>query len=227
MTTGESANGRSISALSRPRPGKRRRTSASAVMTPKTVLMGTAMRVIVMVSQKACWKSGDRSAARTGVEAVLERAHRRPARPAARAAAPGSSRPIEADGQRGQRRPKRTRRSRCLAAADPDGDREHAVRVRRARAAVTARPPRRACAGGGRGPSRRARSARSTSSTTRDRRRAAGSSFSIWLKIVDRGDLGLERDVAGDEHDRAELADRARERQAARRSGSPAAGSAG
>ena len=86
MTTGDSANGRSMRALRRPRPGKRRRTMASAAMTPKTVLTGTAMAVIWSVSQKADWKAGRRDGLEHRLEAVLEGAqedHRRRAAPAA------------------------------------------------------------------------------------------------------------------------------------------------
>ena len=36
-------------------------------------------------------------------------------------------------------------------------------------------------------------------------------SLSIWFEDEDRGDLGLVREVARDQHERAELADRARE----------------
>ena len=66
MTTGESANGRSMSALRSARPGNRRRTSVSAATMPKTVLTGTAMAVIWSVSQKADWKAGRLMAFRTG-----------------------------------------------------------------------------------------------------------------------------------------------------------------
>src|SRR5581483_687139 len=45
-------------------------------------------------------------------------------------------------------------------------------------------------------------------------RRGAGGVVAVYvLEHVQRGDLGLERDVPGDEHDRAELTDRARECQ--------------
>ena len=54
MTTGEIANGRSITALTSDLPRKSWRTSTSAVITPKMVLRGTAMPTQTIVSQKAC-----------------------------------------------------------------------------------------------------------------------------------------------------------------------------
>ena len=66
MITGDSANGRSMSAFNSPRPGKRRRTIASAVTMPNTVFTGTAIAVIVTVSQKADWKAGRWMALITG-----------------------------------------------------------------------------------------------------------------------------------------------------------------
>ena len=47
------------------------------------------------------------------------------------------------------------------------------------------------------------------------------------MKIEQRGDLGLHRLVAGDEDDRAELAEAAREGERARRRGTPAGAAAG
>ena len=47
----------------------------------------------------------------------------------------------------------------------------------------------------------------------RDGRRAGWSPLWMWLKTNTDGDLGLERQVARDQHDRADLADRARERE--------------
>src|SRR5207244_10478704 len=55
-TTGESASGRSTTAFTSPLPGNRRRTIASASVTPKTVFAGTAISVIRTVSQKA-WRA--------------------------------------------------------------------------------------------------------------------------------------------------------------------------
>ena len=52
------------------------------------------------------------------------------------------------------------------------------------------------------------------SSTTEIADAATGSSFWICDKDVDRRDFRLHRDVARDQHDRAELADRAGEAQA-------------
>ena len=53
MTTGETARGRSMNALSSPLPGKRRLTTASPQSTPKTVLSGTAIPVAIKVTSKA------------------------------------------------------------------------------------------------------------------------------------------------------------------------------
>ena len=58
MTTGEIANGRSINASIRRRPGKRPRTSASAIRIPKIAFSGTAIAVTWTVSQKACTAAG-------------------------------------------------------------------------------------------------------------------------------------------------------------------------
>src|SRR5688500_11973567 len=71
MITGDSANGRSIRAFRSPRPGNRRRTMASAAMIPNTVLTGTAMAVIVSVSQKADWNAG-RAGREDRLDAALE-----------------------------------------------------------------------------------------------------------------------------------------------------------
>ena len=54
MTTGEIANGTSITALSTALPRKSWRTRTIAVITPKIVLSGTAMPTQTIVSQKAC-----------------------------------------------------------------------------------------------------------------------------------------------------------------------------
>ena len=51
-----------MKALSRPLPGKRRRTIASAQTTPKTVFTGTAIAVMRSVSLKAWIVSGAESA---------------------------------------------------------------------------------------------------------------------------------------------------------------------
>ena len=58
MTTGEIANGRSMSASRSALPRKRPRTSASAVTMPKTVFSGTAISAISIVSQKAWIAAG-------------------------------------------------------------------------------------------------------------------------------------------------------------------------
>ena len=58
MTTGESAKGRLMAASMTHLPRKRPRTRASAMMTPKIVLRGTAMRAISSVSQKAWTAAG-------------------------------------------------------------------------------------------------------------------------------------------------------------------------
>ena len=88
MTTGEIANGRSMTASQRPTlPRKRPRTSASAVITPKTVFSGTAISAISTVSQNAWMAAGVVIESHTKPDAVLERPvedDRRPARAAAR-----------------------------------------------------------------------------------------------------------------------------------------------
>ena len=66
ITTGETANGRSIAAFISALPGNRWRTSTIAVITPKTVLIGTATPTITMVSQKACCASGVVTASHAG-----------------------------------------------------------------------------------------------------------------------------------------------------------------
>ena len=66
MTTGEMANGRSMTASSSRRPGNRWRTSTTAQAIPNTVLRGTAMPAISSVSQKACSASGVVTACHTG-----------------------------------------------------------------------------------------------------------------------------------------------------------------
>ncbi len=48
-TTGESASGRSTNAFTRPFPGNRRRTIASAQTIPKIVFNGTAIAVMISV----------------------------------------------------------------------------------------------------------------------------------------------------------------------------------
>ena len=58
MTTGEIANGRSMSASSSRLPRKRPRTSTSAVMIPKIVFSGTAIAAISIVSQNALIAAG-------------------------------------------------------------------------------------------------------------------------------------------------------------------------
>ena len=58
MTTGETANGRSISELMIALPRKFWRTSIRAQRTPKTVFSGTAIATQRIVSQNACSPSG-------------------------------------------------------------------------------------------------------------------------------------------------------------------------
>ena len=58
MTTGEIANGRSMTACRTALPRNRPRTSAIAVMTPRTVLSGTAISAISTVSQNAWIAAG-------------------------------------------------------------------------------------------------------------------------------------------------------------------------
>ena len=55
---GDSANGRSTSALSKDLPGNRWRTSTHDVMTPKNVVTISVMTVMTPVRKKACWTSG-------------------------------------------------------------------------------------------------------------------------------------------------------------------------
>ena len=62
-----------MNALSRPLPGKRLRTIASAQTIPKTVFTGTAMAVMISVSLNAWIVSGVRQRVPGGREAVLER----------------------------------------------------------------------------------------------------------------------------------------------------------
>ena len=57
-TTGEIANGRSISASSSRLPGKRPRTSASAAKTPNTALSGTVMAATSSVRNSAWIAAG-------------------------------------------------------------------------------------------------------------------------------------------------------------------------
>jgi len=57
-TTGDSARGRSISALTSGLAGTRPRTRVRAAATPKRAFSGTAMAVIRTVSQRACSASG-------------------------------------------------------------------------------------------------------------------------------------------------------------------------
>src|SRR3954451_21819032 len=65
-TTGDSASGRSTTALSSPFPRKLRRTIASAHSTPKMVFNGTAMRASSSVSQSACRALGVVTASHAG-----------------------------------------------------------------------------------------------------------------------------------------------------------------
>ena len=74
MTTGETANGRSMSASSSALPRKRPRTSASAAITPKIVFSGTAIAATSIVSQNAWIAAGVVIESQTGADAVLERA---------------------------------------------------------------------------------------------------------------------------------------------------------
>src|SRR6478672_523949 len=56
-TTGESASGRSTTALKSPAPGKRYRTIDSAARMPKIVLAGPAIAVRIRVPFSACTAS--------------------------------------------------------------------------------------------------------------------------------------------------------------------------
>ena len=86
-TTGERARGRSMSVLSRVRPGTRRRTMSSAASTPKIVFRGTTINVIWVVSQSA-WTAD-------GLEMASQKAWRPPskARQKTMATGPASTRP--------------------------------------------------------------------------------------------------------------------------------------
>ena len=57
-----------MNALSRPLPGKRLRTIASAQTIPKTVFTGTAIAVMISVSLKALIVSGVVSASQAGAK---------------------------------------------------------------------------------------------------------------------------------------------------------------
>ena len=65
-TTGEIANGRSISIPSSALPLKRPRSSSSAMPIPNIVFSGTAIATISSDSQKACWAFGALTASHTG-----------------------------------------------------------------------------------------------------------------------------------------------------------------
>ncbi len=58
MTTGETANGRSMIPFRIALPRNLCRTSTSAQAIPKTVFSGTAIPAIMIVSQNACSASG-------------------------------------------------------------------------------------------------------------------------------------------------------------------------
>src|SRR3954471_15344190 len=58
MTTGEIANGRSMTASSRRLPRTLERTSSSAAMIPNAVFSGTAIAAISIVSQNALTAAG-------------------------------------------------------------------------------------------------------------------------------------------------------------------------
>ena len=57
-TMGDTANGRSTTAWSSPRPRNRPRTSARAVATPKTTLTGTMMATMSSDRLSADWAAG-------------------------------------------------------------------------------------------------------------------------------------------------------------------------
>ena len=62
-----------MNAFTSPLPGNLRRTIASAQTIPKTVLIGTAIAVMISVSLKAWIVSGVRERVPGRLEAVLER----------------------------------------------------------------------------------------------------------------------------------------------------------
>ena len=64
--TGDTANGRSMSAESSAFPRKSRRTIRSAMVIPKIVFSGTVISVILSVSSRAATASGVVSASHTG-----------------------------------------------------------------------------------------------------------------------------------------------------------------
>ena len=66
LATGDTAKGRSITAFSRRRPGKRQRTSSSETATPKIVLATTATRATFNVSFSAWVEASVVKASHTG-----------------------------------------------------------------------------------------------------------------------------------------------------------------
>ena len=170
MTTGESANGRSMRALSSPRPGKRRRTRASAATIPNTVFTGTAIGVIVSVSQNADWNAG-RRAPETG-----------PSPPSKVAEEDHPDRQGQEQQQVGQRERADAERDRAALRAGPGRrGRVRAVTPRRAgRAVMVGSSWRRAAGAEVEG---RQQEQRDREEDDRDGRRAGGSSLSIWPKM--------------------------------------------
>ena len=70
--TGETANGRSISVISRLLPRNSNLAIAQAAATPKTRFSGTAMAAVINVSLIACQAAGSRKLAQIGRHPVRE-----------------------------------------------------------------------------------------------------------------------------------------------------------
>ena len=147
---------------------------------------GTAIAAISSVSWNACTAAGEVIASQNGAEAGLERA--------------AEDHPDRRDEQ--QRRGSRARRSAARSAT------RCRRRALRAHACGRASRPSGGC--------RRSRAGRRTRRRAGRTETAAAPLDVVALDLaedVDGRDLGVEREVARDQHDRAELADRARERE--------------
>ena len=66
-TTGETANGRAMSAFKNVLPGKLRRTIRIAIVIPKMVFSGTAIRATLIVNSSALIASASVAAFHTGM----------------------------------------------------------------------------------------------------------------------------------------------------------------
>ena len=185
-TTGERARGRSMRALTNERPGTRRRTRMSAAATPKTALRGTAIAVIRIVSHRACSASGLVTASQNVAKPSSKVRYRTKQQRGHQDEPPGSRARWPAG-----RSARRARRRACpdVSGHDASYQRSRADRSR----SETSEMHQQAHRHGGR------------------RRRPVGLDLA---DDVERRDLGVEGDVARDEHERAELAERAGEGEA-------------